>query len=360
MEGAASSPATADRAEERLTTGDFDYTLDECSIAQRPLPIRDSSRLLVVRRPAGPLEDTTFASLPGLMSPGDVLVVNDTRVFPARLIGRKPTGAAAEVLLVRPLDSSACVWHALVRPGGKLKPGRSVKVTDELVVEIEDSLEGGGRVVRLVTPLPVREALSRFGHVPLPPYIRREDDADDVARYQTVYGRQTGSVAAPTAGLHFSERTLRAIESRGVEIAMVTLHIGPGTFRPVEVDDLSQHRLEPEFYRVAPAAAAAINRAQRAGGAVWAVGTTVVRTLETVSDPDGRVTPGEGWSRLFVRPGFRFRAIDHLITNFHLPRSTLLMLVSAFGGHDLIMSAYRHAVRRGYRFYSYGDATVIL
>jgi S-adenosylmethionine:tRNA ribosyltransferase-isomerase len=287
------------------------------------------------------------------------LVLNDTRVFPARLVGQKPSGAAAEVLLIERLDVAGTRWRALVRPGAKLKPGRVVEVSADLRVVIEETVEGGGRLVRLESGLPPDEAIARYGHVPLPPYIRRPDDEADRGRYQTVYAREGGSVAAPTAGLHFSDDLLSAIEARGAEIAKLTLHVGPGTFRPVEVEDPGRHHLDAEWYRVTTQAAETINRARARGGAIWAVGTTTVRTLETVAGPDGRLSPGDGTTDLFIRPGFRFRAVDRLVTNFHLPRSTLLMLVASFAGHDLTMAAYRHAAAAGYRFYSYGDAMVV-
>ncbi|NIR45161.1 MAG: tRNA preQ1(34) S-adenosylmethionine ribosyltransferase-isomerase QueA [Gemmatimonadetes bacterium] len=344
----------------RLTSRDFDYPFDEKLIAQRPLPDRDASRLLVVRRAEGALADRVFTDLPDLMSPGDVLVLNDTRVFPARLVGRKPTGAAAEILLIEPLDAEGRRWRAMVRPGGKLKPGRRVEVGEALRVEIEDSTEAGGRIVRLVTDLPIPTALERYGHVPLPPYVRRPDDETDRARYQTIYADESGSVAAPTAGLHFTRPVLDAIEARGVDVARLTLHVGPGTFRPVECEDPAEHELEAERYRVTEAAAERINDARRRGGAVWAAGTTSVRMLETVARPDGTVVATAGKTDLFIRPGYRFRTVDRLITNFHLPRSTLLMLVAAFAGYDLTRTAYRHAVDRRYRFYSYGDSMVVL
>ena len=345
---------------ERLSTSHFDYPLTERLIAQRPLPHRDASRLLVVSRAGQALEDRAFADLPSLMSDGDVLVINDTRVFPARLLGRKPTGAAAEALLVEPLDATGHRWRALVRPGGKLKPGRRIEIADDLELEIEDSTPDGGRVVRLRTQLPVREALERYGRVPLPPYIRREDDEADRSRYQTVYARKYGSVAAPTAGLHFTARVLDEIRARGVGVARITLHVGPGTFRPVEEEDPRHHRVDAERYRVMAEAAEIINRARERGGAVWAAGTTTVRSLETVARADGTIEPGAGTTDLFIRPGYPFKAIDRLVTNFHLPRSTLLMLVAAFAGFDLTMAAYRHAVEREYRFYSYGDAMAVI
>jgi S-adenosylmethionine:tRNA ribosyltransferase-isomerase len=359
LRGAAAGQA-ATESTPRLSTRDFDYPLDAGLVAQRPLPDRDTSRLLVTRRAGGALEDRTFREVVGLVSPGDVLVLNDTRVFPARLLGRKPTGAAAEVLLIEPLDAAGARWRALVRPGGKLKPGRVVEVADDLLVEIGETLPGGARAVRLLTPLPVSQALARYGRIPLPPYIRREDDQLDRERYQTVYAREDGSVAAPTAGLHFTESLLAEIRGRGVAIAGVTLHVGPATFRPVEVDDPAEHRLDPEWYRVTPEAAEIVNEARACGGAVWAVGTTAVRTLETASDEGGVVRPGAGATDLFIRPGYRFRVVDRLVTNFHLPRSTLLMLVAAFAGYELTMAAYRHAQERRYRFYSYGDAMAVI
>ncbi|MFW6201570.1 MAG: tRNA preQ1(34) S-adenosylmethionine ribosyltransferase-isomerase QueA, partial [Gemmatimonadota bacterium] len=251
-------------------------------------------------------------------------------------------------------------WSALVRPGGKLKPGRVLVIDDDLAAEIVDSTPDGGRVVRLVTSRPPREAIARAGRMPLPPYIEREADADDRDRYQTVYARAQGSVAAPTAGLHFTPALLHEIEERGVRLVRIVLHVGVGTFRPVEVDDPAEHRMHAEEYGVPGPAATALNEVRAAGGAIWAVGTTVVRTLETVAGADGRIRPGAGWTRTFIRPPYRFRAVDRLITNFHLPRSTLLMLVSAFGGHELVMRAYREAVERRYRFYSYGDAMAVV
>lgn len=343
-----------------FTTSDFDYPLDESRIAQRPAARRDQARLLVTRRRGGELEDRRIDELPQLMAAGDVLVLNETRVFPARLLGRKPTGAAVEVLLLRPLDHEQRSWSALVRPGSKLKPGRVVRVSGELELRIEESTEDGGRIVNIETPLPVYEALSRYGHVPLPPYIRREDDDDDRVRYQTVYARKTGSVAAPTAGLHFTERLLSEIEARGVEIARVVLHVGPGTFRPVDVEAPERHRLDREWYSVPPAAARTISEGRARGGSIWAVGTTTVRALESAARADRTVVAAEGWAELLILPGFSFRVVDRLITNFHLPRSTLLMLVAAFAGYDLTFAAYEAALERGYRFYSYGDAMVIV
>lgn len=344
-----------------LRTADFDYDLPPARIAQTPAERRDASRLLVVHRETGELEHRVFADLPEYVAPGDAVVLNETRVFPARLVGRKATGAAAEVLLLRPEGGEdERLWRALVRPGRKLKPGRTVEVGEELAVEIVDSTPSGERVVRLVTPLPVTEALERYGHVPLPPYVGREDSAEDRERYQTVYARERGSVAAPTAGLHFTPGLLERLEERGARLVRLVLHVGVGTFRPVETEDPAEHAMHSEWYRVPAEAAEAINAARAAGGAVWSVGTTVARTLETVAAEDGTVRAGEGWTDIFIRPPYRFRAVDRLVTNFHLPRSTLLMLVSALAGHDLTMRAYREAVEREYRFYSYGDAMAVV
>jgi S-adenosylmethionine:tRNA ribosyltransferase-isomerase len=341
----------------------------------------------------------SFRELPALMAPGDVVVLNESRVLPVRLLGRKPTGAPAEIFLLRPAAGSAPgagptpaagsapgsgggasgegagvepegggrgdplradLWEALVRPGSKLKPGRRVEVAEDLEVEILDSAPGGGRLVRLVAGIPVEEALLRHGHMPLPPYLEREDEALDRERYQTIYARVPGSVAAPTAGLHFTGTLLDEVALRGVAVAKLTLHVGIGTFRPVEGDDPDGHELHAESYTVGARAAEAVNAARNAGGRVWAVGTTVVRTLESVAGPDGRVRPGWGETRLFIRPPYRFRVVDRLVTNFHLPRSTLLMLVAAFAGYERTMRAYAAAIAEGYRFYSYGDAMVVL
>ena len=342
-------------------TSDYDFDLPPERIAQTPAARRERSRLMVVDRESGAITDRVFADLAGMPEAGDVLVLNETRVFPARLRGRRPGGGEAEVLLLHPSPhpDAADAWAALVRPGGKMKSGRVMEVGEELSVEVLEVLPGGERLVRLVGPLRATEALERYGEVPLPPYVQREPTAEDRERYQTVYARAGGSVAAPTAGLHFTPELLAALEAGGVRIARLTLHVGVGTFRPVEVEDAQAHRMHREWYRVPEEAADIINEARAGGGAVWAVGTTSVRTLETVATPQGATEPGEGWTDIFIRPPHDFRAVDHLITNFHLPRSTLLMLVAAFAGYDLTMEAYRAAIARGYRFYSYGDAMVV-
>ena len=341
-------------------TSDFDFELPPELIAQTPSGERDRSRLLAVDRASGELRHLRFADLAELIPPGDAVVLNETRVFPARLLGRRASGAEAEVFLLHPAEEDPALWTALVRPGAKLKPGRTVEVGPELSVEVVDSTPSGERIVRLVTPLPLEEALERYGHIPLPPYVQRADTAEDRERYQTVYARERGSVAAPTAGLHFTPELLARLEERGVRLVRLVLHVGLGTFRPVEAEDPSEHRMHSEWYRVTREAADTLNAVRAAGGSIWAVGTTSVRTLESVADEAGTLHPGEGWTEIFIRPGYRFRAVDRLVTNFHLPRSTLLMLVSALGGYELVMRAYREAVREGYRFFSYGDAMVVL
>jgi len=339
-------------------TSDYDYDLPPELIAQEPLADRAASRLMVVDRAAGTIAHRRFADLVDLVPAGDLLVLNTTRVLKARLLGRRPSGAPGEVLLLKPVAEDT--WEAMVSPGGKLKPGRRLEIGPELTVEILEVTERRTRLVRLVTTLPLADALERHGHVPLPPYIARGDTAADVSRYQTVYARETGSVAAPTAGLHFTPDILRRLEERGVRRADVVLHVGAGTFRPVEVDDPARHVMHEERYVLPQPAADLVNDTKARGGHVWAVGTTSVRTLETAAALHLPLRGTEGDTRLFIRPPYAFRIVDRMITNFHLPRSTLLMLVAAFAGHDLTMRAYAEAVRERYRFYSYGDAMVIV
>lgn len=338
---------------------DYDYELPPDRIARYPATRRDESRLLVLAR--GRLRHLRFRDIGTLFEEGDLLVVNESRVLPARLLGRKPTGAPSEVLLVRPADPrDPYLWEALVRPGSKLKPGRTVIVADDLSIEILDSAPGSGRRVRLVTESSIDDALARHGHMPLPPYLGREDEALDRERYQTVYAREPGSVAAPTAGLHFTADLLEDLTAKGVQRAEVTLHVGIGTFRPVDDVDVSRHEMHEEWYDVSEATARQVNSARAEGRRVWAVGTTTVRTLESVVDSEGVVTAGQGATRLFIRPPYDFRVVDCLLTNFHLPRSTLLMLVAAFAGYQPTMAAYQAAITEGYRFYSYGDAMAVV
>jgi S-adenosylmethionine:tRNA ribosyltransferase-isomerase len=345
---------------EKYHTSDFAFELPQEQIAQYPSERRDASRLLVVDREAGSLRHGHFPDIVDLIRPGDALVVNETRVFPARLNGHRAGGGAAEVFLLHPTAAGPEYWTALVRPGGKLREGKRVEIAPDLAVEILEVLPGGERLVRLDTPLDPEAALDRYGEIPLPPYVHRAATEEDRERYQTVYARERGSVAAPTAGLHFTPELMERIEAKGARIVRLVLHVGVGTFRPVEGDEPAEHRMHSEWYHVSAEAAAAVNGARAAGGRIWAVGTTTVRTLETVADEAGLVHPGEGWTDIFIRPPYRFRAVDAMITNFHLPRSTLLMLVSAFGGYDLVMRAYADAVAQGYRFYSYGDAMALV
>ncbi|HEX9611897.1 MAG TPA: tRNA preQ1(34) S-adenosylmethionine ribosyltransferase-isomerase QueA [Gemmatimonadales bacterium] len=341
-----------------LRASDFEYTLPPDLIAQEPLPDRAASRLLVLERATGVIRHLAFPDILTLVAPDDVVVLNESRVIPARLRGRREAGQPAELLLVR--EAPDGTWLALGHPGGKLKPGRRVMLGSDSVVEIGEVLGGGFRRVRFVGALDAHATLAKYGQVPLPPYIRRAPLPADRERYQTVYATHDGSVAAPTAGLHFTAELLRQVEARGTAIAALDLHVGPGTFKPVETDDIESHRLHPEPYAVSEAAAAMINERRASGGKVWAVGTTVVRALETTADSRGSVRPGTGETGLFIHPPHAFRAVDRLLTNFHLPRSTLLMLVCAFAGYDLVMRAYREAVDSRYRFYSYGDAMVVV
>jgi S-adenosylmethionine:tRNA ribosyltransferase-isomerase len=348
--------------------GAYDFELPPELIAQEPLAERDASRLLVLDRGTGAFEHRVFADLPALLRPGDLLVANRSRVFPARLLGRRAGGGAAEILLVR--RHGAGVWEAMVRPGRRLRPGAVVDIGAGLRVlvegpEPEAPPEGERapsplrRIRLLLDDISEDAALERHGHVPLPPYIRRGDAPSDRERYQTVYAREAGSVAAPTAGLHFTRALLDRLGERGIERAELILHVGPGTFRPIEVQDVREHRVDPERYTIPELTAAAVDRARAEGRRVVAVGTTATRALESALGPEGRLQPGEGETRLVIVPGVRFRAVDVLVTNFHLPRSSLLLLVSAFGGHDRVLAAYGEAVRQRYRFYSYGDAMLI-
>lgn len=331
-------------------TSDFDYDLSPGQIAQHPLPDRDASRLLVLERATDAIRHLHFRDLLELIPPTDLLVINTSRVMPARLHGKRETGAVAELLLIRELPDGT--WLAMGHPGGKLKPGRRVTFGDDSAVEILEMLGGGLRKIRFVGSLDARATLAKYGEVPLPPYITRAPTAADQDRYQTVYAEHDGSVAAPTAGLHFTPALLERLRDRGITIAPLDLHVGPGTFKPVETEDLDAHPMHPEAFEVPPETAAIIKTKKAAGAAVWAVGTTVVRALESPAD--------SGETSLFIHPPYEFKIVDRLITNFHLPRSTLLMLVCAFGGYDKVMAAYTEALREGYRFYSYGDAMAII
>ena len=361
-----------------MLRADFDYALPAELIAQRPLPERDASRMMVLDRANEQWQDCAFRDLAAFLRPGDLLVFNNAKVIPARLLGRRrgitsqPMGKnnpaqrqhlTGETELLLTHRENGDVWQGLVHPGRKVRPGEVLVFgDDELEAEILSRGEYGARRVRLhAREGSTEDAIDRLGHVPLPPYIKRADDSSDRASYQTVYAKSPGAVAAPTAGLHFSDKVLAGLAAGGVETCEVTLDVGLGTFQPVRVERIEDHRMATEHYRIAETAASAINRALTEKRRVIAVGTTTVRTLESVAaEHDGRFVPGSGASNLFIFPGFCFRTVTGLLTNFHLPQSTLLMLVSAFAGKDFALRAYRHAVERHYRFYSYGDCMLIL
>jgi S-adenosylmethionine:tRNA ribosyltransferase-isomerase len=341
-----------------MQTDDFDYDLPKRLIAQAPLPSREDSRMMVIDRDSGTIRHDNFRNLPNYLSKDDGLVVNDSSVIPARLLGKDPRGQEVEVLLVSEMESGT--WTAMVRPGKRVNAGLRIEIIPEVFhAQVLVNLKGGRRLIRLEADRPISEMLERYGHVPLPPYIRRPDEPADRVRYQTVFAAHPGSVAAPTAGLHFDRVVLEAIRPIGVEIISLTLHVGPGTFRPVREKDPRDHVMEAEPYHVSGEAARRINVVRDRGGSVVAVGTTVTRALETVADQDGKVREAKGETRLFIAPPYEFHVIDRLITNFHLPKSTLLMLVAAFVGRELLLEAYREAIREEYRFYSYGDVMLV-
>ena len=337
----------------------FDYELPPQAIAQTPVEPRDLSRLMVLHRAEGTIAHHRFRDLPGLLSSGDLLVVNDSRVIPARLLGRRADGGGGrvEILLLCPLGGDR--WEVLVRPGRRVPCGaRLVFGRGELLAEVEEKTPFGGRVVAFSYEGEWREILGRLGRTPLPPYIHTP--LDDPERYQTVYARAEGSVAAPTAGLHFTPELIAALQKAGIGLASLTLHVGLGTFRPVRVARVEEHRMHAEFYTLPDETMTAIAEARARGRRIVAVGTTVVRALESAADAGGRLAAGSGWTSLFIYPGHRFRVVEALITNFHLPRSTLLMLVAAFAGREFVLEAYRQALASGYRFFSFGDAMLIL
>ena len=350
-----------------MKLSEFDFELPEELIAQTPLERRDASRMLVVERVAERWRDASFSDLPDEIRAGDVLVVNNTRVFPARLVGRREfSGGRVELLLVRRLSAEPHVWEALARPARRFARGaRAMFGGGRLRAEVIREGEHGLRVVRFEAGEDFDALLDEIGDVSLPPYIRRdaasEQERDsDRERYQTVYAQARGAVAAPTAGLHFTPQVIENLRARGAAVAEITLHVGLGTFAPVRVEDLSGHRVAPERFEITGEAASAINAARRAGGRVVAVGTTCVRALESASNEDGTISAGAGETGLTITPGYWFRAVDALLTNFHLPRSSLLVLVAAFAGRRLTLAAYRHAVASRYRFYSYGDCMLIV
>lgn len=334
----------------------FDYELPERLIAQHPIEPRDSSRLLVLDRAATNIRHGVFTDLLDYISPGDTLVFNDTRVIPARLMGRRAdTGGKIEVFLLT--EKGEGEWEVLVKPGKRAKPGTVIEFSSELCCEVIGGTDFGGRVVKFTFTGIFAEILDRLGETPLPPYIHER--LSDSERYQTVYSRERGSAAAPTAGLHFTPQLLEQIRAKGARLAFITLHVGLGTFRPVSVEDITQHAMHKEFYSVSAEAAEAVNQAKQQGGRVIAVGTTAIRTLETAAR-SGRLTAGSGSTEIFIYPGYSFQLVDSILTNFHLPKSTLIMLISAFAGRERVLAAYREAVENEYRFFSFGDAMLLL
>ncbi len=337
---------------------EFNYDLPEELIAQEPIEPRDASRMLVLDRKTGEYTDRIFRDVIDYLQPGDCLILNDSRVLPARLLGvRAATGAHVELLLLTPKGED--VWEVLAGPGRRAKPGDTIVFGDGLLTaDVLQVVAGGNRLVKFSYEGNFYQVLDTVGQMPLPPYIHQK--LQDRERYQTVYSREPGSAAAPTAGLHFTPELLERVKEKGVEVAFVTLHVGLGTFRPVKEEEITDHQMHAEHYELSAETAAVINRTRERGGRVIGVGTTSCRTLESVGLTDGRVCPAEGWTEIFIYPGYRFQVLDGLITNFHLPESTLIMLVSAFAGYEHTMAAYRHAVEERYRFFSFGDCMVIL
>ncbi|OSH19889.1 S-adenosylmethionine:tRNA ribosyltransferase-isomerase [Enterococcus faecalis] len=343
---------------EMLSTEDFDFDLPEELIAQTPLKDRASSRLLVVNKETGDTEDKHFHDILDELQPGDALVMNNTRVLPARLYGEKPeTGGHLEVLLLT--NTEGDTWETLIKPAKRAKVGTEIQFGDgRLKAVVKEELEHGGRIIEFKYDGIFLEILESLGEMPLPPYIKER--LDDPDRYQTVYAEENGSVAAPTAGLHFTKELLEEIKAKGVHLVYLTLHVGLGTFRPVSVDNIEEHHMHSEFYRLTEEAAKQLNEVRQAGGRIVAVGTTSIRTLETIGTKfNGEIQADSGWTDIFITPGYQFKVVEAFSTNFHLPKSTLVMLVSAFAGKDLTLAAYQHAIEEKYRFFSFGDAMFI-
>lgn len=341
-----------------MNVQDFDFALPQELIAQTPLPNRSDSRLLVLSKENGAVEHKAFTDIVNYLAAGDALVLNNTKVLPARLWGHKLSGGGlVEILLLH--KRSLQLWETIVRPGKRLQPGTEVTFGNgELKARIVDILPGGGRLVEFIFTGIFEEILDRLGEMPLPPYIKTK--LVEKERYQTVYAKEQGSAAAPTAGLHFTPQLLQQIAAKGVSLVYLTLHVGLGTFRPVKVQKIEEHKMHSEYYFVSAKAAQTLNQCKSMGGRIVVVGTTSCRTLEAVTADDGTINAGSGWTDIFIYPGYKFKAVDMLLTNFHLPKSTLLMLVSAFAGHQLTLAAYREAARERYRFFSFGDAMLIL
>ena len=341
-----------------MNTADFDFHLPEELIAQTPLEKRDASKLLIVNRETGEMQDKYFHSIIDMLEPGDALVMNDTRVLPARLYGQKEeTGGHVELLLLKNISGDE--WEVLAKPAKRLKIGTRVSFGDgRLSAVVTEELTHGGRIVRFEYQGIFLEVLESLGEMPLPPYIHEK--LDDRERYQTVYAKESGSAAAPTAGLHFTKELLAEIQAKGVHLVYLTLHVGLGTFRPVSVDNLDEHEMHSEFYQLSEESAATLRSVKENGGRVIAVGTTSIRTLETIGSKfDGQIQADSGWTNIFIKPGYEWKIVDAFSTNFHLPKSTLVMLVSAFAGHELVLDAYHHAIQEHYRFFSFGDAMFI-
>lgn len=339
-----------------MKTDDFDYYLPEELIAQHPTEKRDHAKMLVLDKDTGQIDDKYFYNIIDYLNPGDVLVMNDTRVIPARLFGHRPDKEESiEVFLLHNIEGK--MWECLVRPGKKMKIGTKVIFSDELSLKVTDIKDDGNRIVKFEFDEIFNEILAKLGNVPLPPYIKEE--LKEPEEYQTVYSKNPGSVAAPTAGLHFTKELLDDIEKKGIKLAYLTLNVGLGTFRPVSVDDVDNHTMHSEFYNLSAETAEIINSAKKNGNKIIATGTTTIRTLESVYQKHGKVCESSGWTDIFIYPGFKFNVIDEIITNFHLPKSTLVMLIAAFTSTDMILDTYKYAVENKYRFFSFGDAMFI-
>ena len=344
-----------------MKLSDYKFNLPKPSIAKYPVSPRDKSKLMVVNRETQEIEVKTFTNVVDYMNEGDVLVVNETRVFQARLFGKKEkTNAKIEVFLLRELNAEECIWDVIVDPARKVRIGNKIYFNDKLWCEVIDNTTSRGRTVRFNQPGNVYKAVEKIGLTPLPPYIKREPEPDDRENYQTIYAKVDGAVAAPTAGLHFTPKLIQKIEKKGVKIIPVVLHIGLGTFRPVEVEDLTKHKMDSEFFEISKEAADAINKASNSKHNVFVVGTSTARALETSVTADGFVKPNRGWTDKFIYPPYVFKIATKLITNFHMPESTLVMLVSAFAETDLILKAYKKAMKEDFRFLSYGDSMLII
>ena len=353
----------------RTKLSQFNFELPEELIAQYPAEERDHSKLMVIDRKTGTIEHKVFKDTLNYFDDGDTFVFNNTKVYPARMYGRKEkTGAKIEVFLLRELNDSARLWDVLVDPARKIRVGNKLYFSDEdgneiLVAEVVDNTTSRGRTIRFFfegTDAEFRDALKKLGNTPLPKYIKRKPEELDLERYQTIYAKETGAVAAPTAGLHFSRELMKRLEIKGIHFAEITLHVGLGTFRSIDVEDLSKHKMDAEYFRITDESAQIVNASKMKGKNICSVGTTCMRSIESAVSANGLLKSAEGWTNLFIYPPHEFSIANRMITNFHLPKSSLLIMVAAFGGHDLIMKGYQEAIKKGYRFYSYGDAMLIL